>query len=201
MSENFTFPCLQDVFERFERFSYPFNQFFTCFQSFWCCWQSLGKECLYLELFLSTFFQHFPAFGLTTETDYSVRIRQNVGKMGTRIIPNTDTFYAVSWVNVFPIFSLNSLQNALRLVSASLNTRLHCPTKFNFWMKANVAFKINFSSWFQNFTTCFCSMYQFFSIYTGLCSYLYTICRVPINLVSISTLLFYKEWVSRKFSH
>ena len=72
----------------------------------------------------------FPAFSrIRTDygeilriSPYSVRMRQNVGKMGTRITPNTDTFYAVSLVNVFPIFSLNSLQNALCLVSASLNT-------------------------------------------------------------------------------
>ena len=36
---------------------------------------------------------HFPAFGLNTEiySPYSVRMRENAGKMRTRINPNTDT--------------------------------------------------------------------------------------------------------------
>ena len=29
---------------------------------------------------------------------YSVRMRENAGKMGTRITPNTDTFYAVCYM-------------------------------------------------------------------------------------------------------
>ena len=45
----------------------------------------------------------FPAFcGIQTEygdmlciSPYSVRMRENAGKMRTRITPNTDTFYAV----------------------------------------------------------------------------------------------------------
>ena len=39
---------------------------------------------------------HFPAFGLNTEI-YSVylRIQSECGKMGARITPNADTFYAV----------------------------------------------------------------------------------------------------------
>ena len=39
---------------------------------------------------------HFPAFGLNTERyGVSLRIQSECGKMRTRIIPNTDTFYAV----------------------------------------------------------------------------------------------------------
>ena len=55
--------------------------------------KSLRKKCPYLELFWSSFFPHFPAFGLC---QYSVRMWENTGKMGTRIIRNADTFYAVN---------------------------------------------------------------------------------------------------------
>ena len=49
---------------------------------------------------------HFPAFGLNTErygeilriSPYSVRMRENAGKMRTTIAPNMEIFYAVnSW--------------------------------------------------------------------------------------------------------
>ena len=53
----------------------------------------LRKKSPYSELFWSVFFQHFPAFGLNTP--YSVRVRENAGKIRTRITPNTDTFCAV----------------------------------------------------------------------------------------------------------
>ena len=40
------------------------------------------KECPYLELFWSTFFLHFPTFGLNTERYYvSLRIQYECGKM------------------------------------------------------------------------------------------------------------------------
>ena len=55
----------------------------------------LHKKCPYSVLFWFAFFSHFPAFGLNTERYYSVRMRENAGKMRTRITPNTDTFYAV----------------------------------------------------------------------------------------------------------
>ena len=44
---------------------------------------------------------HFPAFGLNTER-YSVflRIHSECGKMRPRIVPNTDTFYAVFTKNI-----------------------------------------------------------------------------------------------------
>ena len=39
---------------------------------------------------------HSPAFGLNTERyGVSLRIQSECGKVGTRIIPNTDTFYAM----------------------------------------------------------------------------------------------------------
>ena len=53
----------------------------------------LSKKSPYSELFWSTFFPHFPAFIISP---YSVRMRENAGKIRTRITPNTDTFYAVS---------------------------------------------------------------------------------------------------------
>ena len=64
---------------------------------------TLRKKCPYSELFWSAFFPHFPAFGLNTErygvigsiSPYSVRTRENAGKMRTRITPNTDSLYAV----------------------------------------------------------------------------------------------------------
>ena len=63
---------------------------------------TLLKKCLCLELFWSTFFPHFPAFGLNTEiysvlriSPHSARMRENAGKIRIRITPNTDTFYAV----------------------------------------------------------------------------------------------------------
>ena len=57
----------------------------------------LHKKSPYSELFWSAFFPDFPAFGLNTEryTTYSVPMRENPGKMLTRITPNTDSFYAV----------------------------------------------------------------------------------------------------------
>ena len=68
------------------------------------------KKFLYLELVWSTFFLHFPTFGLNTERygvsfRNSVRMQENVGKIRTRITPNTDTFYAVivSWLRNFKI--------------------------------------------------------------------------------------------------
>ena len=60
--------------------------------------KALRKKCPYLELFWSVFFPHFPVFGLNAERySHSVQIRENAGKMWTRITPNTDTFYAVKW--------------------------------------------------------------------------------------------------------
>ena len=59
----------------------------------------LHKKCPYSELFWSVFFPHFPAFGLNK---YSIRMRENAGKMWTRITPNTDTFYAViTWKRAY----------------------------------------------------------------------------------------------------
>ena len=52
-----------------------------------------------MELFWSAFFLDFLAFVLNTERYgvpiYSVGMRENPGKMRTRITPNTDSFYAV----------------------------------------------------------------------------------------------------------
>ena len=55
--------------------------------------KSLRKKCPYSELFWSSFFPHFRAFGLS---QYSVRMRENTGKMQTRIIRNADISCAVN---------------------------------------------------------------------------------------------------------
>ena len=65
---------------------------------------SLRKKCMYSEVILVPI---FPAFSfIRTEYGeilriypYSVRMRENVGKMRTRITPNMDTFYAVININ------------------------------------------------------------------------------------------------------
>ena len=45
---------------------------------------------------------YFPAFGLNTERySVSLRILSKCGKMLTRITPNTDTFYAVSFIILY----------------------------------------------------------------------------------------------------
>ena len=55
--------------------------------------KSLQEKCSYSELFWSV----FSAFGLNTERySVSLRIQSECGKIGTRITPNTDTFYAVN---------------------------------------------------------------------------------------------------------
>ena len=44
---------------------------------------------------------HFPAFGLNAERYFvSLLIQSERGKMQTRITPNTDTFYAVLYINL-----------------------------------------------------------------------------------------------------
>ena len=52
---------------------------------------TLRKMSPFSELFWSAFFPHFPASGRNTEK-VSVRMRENAGKMRTRITPNTDTY-------------------------------------------------------------------------------------------------------------
>ena len=54
-------------------------------------------KCPYSELFWSAFFRIGTEYG---ETPYSVPMRENAGKMRTRITPNTDTFYALNLINV-----------------------------------------------------------------------------------------------------
>ena len=57
---------------------------------------SRRKKSPYSELFWSAFSPDFPAFGLNTErygiSPYSVRMRENPGKMRTRITPNRNSF-------------------------------------------------------------------------------------------------------------
>ena len=50
---------------------------------------------------------HFPALGLNTERyEVSIRIQSECGKMRTRIIPNTDTFYAVIFLKFFVLHNI-----------------------------------------------------------------------------------------------
>ena len=67
---------------------------------------TMHKKCPYSEFFWSIFFPYFPAFGLNRDQNnseyghfcispYSVRMRENAGKIRNRITPNTDTFYTV----------------------------------------------------------------------------------------------------------
>ena len=61
-------------------------------------------HCINVSVFRVILVRIFPAFShIRTEygeiiSPYSVRMRENVGKMWTRITPNTDTFYAVLWL-------------------------------------------------------------------------------------------------------
>ena len=59
-------------------------------------WIALHQKCLYLELFWSAFSRIRNEYGeILSISPYSVRMGENVGKMRTRISPNTDTFHAV----------------------------------------------------------------------------------------------------------
>ena len=51
---------------------------------------SMGKKCLYSELFWSVFSRILTV---------SLRIQSEWGKISTRITPNRETFYAVFWTN------------------------------------------------------------------------------------------------------
>ena len=65
--------------------------------------KTLRKKSPYSELFWSSFFPHFPTFGLNTER-YSVRMRENAGKMRTRITPNTENFCAMKGLRLISNF-------------------------------------------------------------------------------------------------
>ena len=61
---------------------------------------SLRKKCPFSELLWSAFFPHFsrifPQYReVRSISPHSVWMRENAGKMQTRITPNTDTFYTV----------------------------------------------------------------------------------------------------------
>ena len=61
-------------------------------------------HCINVSVFGVILVRIFPSFSrIRTEygeiiSSYSVQMRENVGKMWTRIIPNTDTFHAVLWL-------------------------------------------------------------------------------------------------------
>ena len=60
--------------------------------------QNLDSHCVKSVRIRSYSGPHFPAFGLNTErSGVSLRIQSECGKIRTRITPNTDIFYAVSY--------------------------------------------------------------------------------------------------------
>ena len=61
------------------------------------CDSLVPNHCVKSVYIGSYFGPHFAAFGLNTERyGVSLRIQPECGKMRTRIISNTDTFYAVN---------------------------------------------------------------------------------------------------------
>ena len=64
--------------------------------------EGLKKQALRFA-FIIYIFPTFSAFRLNTErhSPYTVRMRENAGKIRIRIISNTDTFYAVLYVLKF----------------------------------------------------------------------------------------------------
>ena len=56
----------------------------------------------------------FPQSAWIRSSPYSVRMRENAGKIQTRIIPNTDTFYAVTFQWIFSnILKLRPYQTSI----------------------------------------------------------------------------------------
>ena len=69
-----------------------------------------SSHCLKSVRFRSFSGQYFPAFGLNTERYFiSLCIQSGCGKIQTRKIPNTDTFYAVSMVKLLPTVIKNAV--------------------------------------------------------------------------------------------
>ena len=61
-----------------------------------------GRRKMSPVLFWSTFFPDFSDLDcIRSISPYSVRMRENPGKMWTRISPNTDSFYAVERLTLF----------------------------------------------------------------------------------------------------
>ena len=68
---------------------------------------------------------HFPAFEVSTERyGVSFRIQSDCGKMRTRIIPNTDTFYAVFETKVVGM-KLNLVGNENQQRFYKIDQKLH----------------------------------------------------------------------------
>ena len=87
-------------------------------------WYILRKKYPYSELFWSSLFPHFPHLDwIRSISPYSVRMRENAGKMRIRVTLNTDSFYAVlfyiaiSLNRIFPLrwwFMISILLKSLR---------------------------------------------------------------------------------------
>ena len=83
-------------------------------------YSSLPKNCPYLELFWSAFFPDFPAFFCIPAFLHSVRMRENEGKMRTRITPNIDTFDAVHDISKYQFKALlEGLKQCVKLVKVN----------------------------------------------------------------------------------
>ena len=84
---------------QYRLFKLDFISFVDPLQNIFLMHFALPQKCPYLELFWSAFFPSFPHLlwiQRDSITPYSVRMRENTGKMRSRITPNMDTFYAVS---------------------------------------------------------------------------------------------------------
>ena len=72
---------------------------------------TLRKKCSYSELLWSAFCRIF-----AHSDPYSVRMRENAGKIRTRITPNTNTFCAVLVIDYFDINSFRNEFGQLQLL-------------------------------------------------------------------------------------
>ena len=85
--------------------------------------KSLRKKCPYSELFWSAFSHIRTEYGeILRIFPYSVRMRENVGKMWTRITSKTDTFYASQLLNFLTISRVSDGFCSLTIVLKTWNS-------------------------------------------------------------------------------
>ena len=108
---------------------------------------SLRKKCPYSELFRSAVSPHSDR--MLRISQYSVRMRENAGKIRTGITPNTDTFYAVH---------IMKFQQGSRNIVGSL-PRVRNFFFFSFTSRISRAYTFIYTSfhrlWLFVFSTCF----------------------------------------------
>ena len=83
---------------------------------------TLRKNCPYSELFWSAFSSHFPI--LLRISSYSVRMRENAGKMRTRITPNTAVPFTPTNPYLIVRHSWNALQKTMRNILQLTKSKL-----------------------------------------------------------------------------